>query len=107
MNAEAVEVECPVCDHKVAGNAIRCPKCGADFSMSGVDELEKVAKEINDPDTMTVPSAPEPEDVPPPSAPTPLVKAPQGGTPGTATKAEAKDQKEGLLGRLFKKKGEK
>jgi predicted amidophosphoribosyltransferase len=49
MDADSIEVECPVCDRKVRSDAARCPHCGAEFSLSGVDELEKVAREMDRP----------------------------------------------------------
>jgi hypothetical protein len=48
MDTENVEIECPVCDQMVRADAPRCPHCGAEFAMAGIDELERVAREIND-----------------------------------------------------------
>ena len=88
MDANSVEVECPVCDHKVTSDAAQCPHCGAEFSMSGVDELERVAREMDGP----------PETAPPAVQ---VVKAAEAGQ--EVTVEDPKDAK-GLFGRFFKKK---
>ena len=93
MDMDDLEIECPVCDRRVRADAPRCPYCGAEYVMSGVDELEKVAQELN--------GRPAPER---PVAVEPLVEA--------ATTVEAAevvtgpdDEKggKGLLGKLFRK----
>jgi len=48
LEADAIEIECPICDHKMPAEARRCPSCGVDFVISGMDELEAVAREISD-----------------------------------------------------------
>ncbi len=48
MEADPLEIECPICDHKMPAEARRCPSCGVDFVTSGMDELEEVAREISD-----------------------------------------------------------
>jgi hypothetical protein len=79
-------VECPVCDQKIPVDAVRCPKCNAVFSLSDVEELKKVAREINDPVTADKPSVDKP----------PIGRQDEGS--GVAGK------KSGLLGKLFGKK---
>jgi hypothetical protein len=88
MDADSVEVECPVCDHKVRADAPRCPHCGAEFSMSGVDELEKVAREMDRP----------PVEEPPKEEAGKIVE------PVQAVVAEESKETKGLFGKLFKKK---
>ena len=101
MSAESVEVECPVCDRKVPADSNRCPYCHADFTMSGLDELEKVAREINDPAIADAPSVDKVESAPgvdPGPAHGPPVDPSEGDQAGPDNK------KDGLLGRFFKKK---
>ena len=87
MDADSIEVECPVCDRKVKSEAARCPHCGAEFSLSGVDELEKVAREMDSP----------PVDGP-------KVEAVKAVEPVPATAEEEPKEAKGLFGKLFKKK---
>lgn len=47
MDMEIVEIECPLCDRKIAADAPRCPHCGAEFAMSDLEDLERVAQELN------------------------------------------------------------
>lgn len=91
MDTENVEIECPVCDQKVKADAPRCPHCGAEFAMSGVDELEIVAREIN--------GQPAPE----------ALKAKAGpieAHPAAMANSEKEEDKEGrgFLGKLFRKR---
>lgn len=76
-------VECPVCDHKIPADATRCPNCKAVFSLSDIEELKKVAKEISDPVTANRPSVDEPT-------------LPHDG--------EGTGRKPGLMGKLFGRK---
>ena len=95
MDGEMLEVECPVCDHKVSVDAVRCPSCNAVFSLSGVDELEKVARELNAPAAVEKPAEVRND---PPRAEGKIAedrKTPESADP---------KQKDGLLGKLFKKK---
>ncbi len=41
--------ECPICGYTVPLDTGKCPSCGADLSMSTVDDLEDVAKRIEQP----------------------------------------------------------
>jgi len=90
MDTETEEIECPVCDQKVRADAPRCPHCGAEFAMSGVDELERVAREIN-------------------GVPTPADLAVEASTAegaveiGSPEKDEEKETK-GFFGKLFRKR---
>ena len=43
---EEAVTECPVCDKKIPLDAKTCPGCGADFSISGMEDLEAVATEL-------------------------------------------------------------
>jgi hypothetical protein len=86
MDKGTLEVECPVCDHLVPIDAVRCPNCNAVFSLSGVEELQKVARELNDPAAADAPLV---------EAPAPIAPEPE--------KAGQKE-KSGLFGKLFKKK---
>lgn len=95
MDSEGLEVECPVCDHKIAVDAARCPNCKAVFSLSGVDELETVARELKAPVAVAKPS--EGSDDP--------SKTGRNSTPGPKGPASADPkEKNGLLSKLFKKK---
>jgi uncharacterized Zn finger protein (UPF0148 family) len=88
MESQKDEVECPVCDRKIAADAQRCPNCGADFSMSGFEDLEQVARDLNDP----VDRKAKPADQRVPEA------SKESDTPAEGRK------KEGFLGRLFRKR---
>lgn len=92
MVSETLEVECPVCDHKVPSDATKCPNCGAEFTFSGVDELKKVAQEINDPEAEE--RAPVTKEV--------VEQAPAAAVPSESAGEERR--KDGLFGKLFKKK---
>jgi hypothetical protein len=106
MVVDPVEVECPVCDKKVRADAARCPHCGAEFSMSGVDELEKVVQDLSRPaeppssEVAPVPIVEEAHPVPPASA---VASTPE---PALVTEQVHEDDKggKGLFGKLFKKK---
>jgi predicted amidophosphoribosyltransferase len=90
MDADNVEIECPVCDQKIRADAPRCPNCGAEFVMSGVDELEKVARDL---DRHAAPEYQRP------------VPAPVTGSAPAAETAKAEDPGEkGFLGKLFRKR---
>lgn len=95
MGGEILEVECPVCDHKVSVDAVRCPNCDAVFSLSGVDELEKVVRELNAPAVADKPAEVKND---PPKAEGKIAE--DRKTPDDA----APKQKDSLLGKLFKKK---
>jgi hypothetical protein len=91
MDTEIMEIECPVCDRKVRTDAPHCPHCGAEFVMSGIDELEKVVREIN--------GYVVPEDG--------AARRSATGPAATASAGEANDdvrQSKGFLGRLFRKR---
>ncbi len=89
MASDTLEVECPVCDHKVPSDATRCPNCGAEFTFSGVEELQKVAREINDHE-VEVPVTEE------------IVESPALTVPPSSVGEEKR--KDGLFGKIFKKK---
>jgi len=92
MVSETFEVECPVCDQKVPSDATHCPNCGAEFNFSGVEELKKVAREINDPGAgVRVPVTKEV-----------VEQAPAAAVPSESAGEERR--KDGLFGKLFKKK---
>jgi len=38
--------ECPMCGFPIKSNDISCPSCGTELSMSTVDDLETVAKDL-------------------------------------------------------------
>ncbi len=101
MASEKVEVECPVCDQKVPSDATRCPSCGAEFTFSGVEELQRVAQEINEarpvveaPPVMVVPAAIS------------TAAATEGTEAAVEAQVTAEDDrpKDKLLGKLFKKR---
>ncbi len=92
MVSDKLEVECPVCDHKVPSDATQCPNCGAEFSFSGVEELQKVAQDINVQEAEAVVTATEEVVDPVPVA---------TSTPESAGEEKRKDS---LLGKFFKKK---
>lgn len=56
MDSESLEIECPMCDRRIASNAKECPFCGADFSTAGMDELEDVARDISEGRQSSVPA---------------------------------------------------
>jgi DNA-directed RNA polymerase subunit RPC12/RpoP len=91
MDTENVEIECPVCDQRIKADAPRCPHCGAEFTLSGVDELEMVAREIN--------GRPAPENLKAKAGP---IEA-QPAVAASAEKEEDKNSK-GFLGKLFRKR---
>jgi hypothetical protein len=45
--AKTDEIECPNCDRRIPADATRCPGCGADLSLSSLEELEEVARKIS------------------------------------------------------------
>ncbi|MBI0584227.1 MAG: hypothetical protein ISF22_08385 [Methanomassiliicoccus sp.] len=94
MELDSLEVECPVCDHKVRASDPRCPYCGAEFAMSGVDELESMVRDMNGPPR----AEPAPEPV---AVVAPAVAVPE--EPVGEAMSEDKGGK-GLFGKLFRKK---
>ena len=72
--------------------SIRCPNCGAEFSFSGVEELQKVAQDINVQEAEAVVTATEEVVDPVPVA---------TSSPESAGEEKRKDS---LLGKFFKKK---
>jgi hypothetical protein len=106
MVVDPVEVECPVCDKKVRADAARCPHCGAEFSMSDVDELEKVVQDLSRPEeTPSLEAAPAPHiDEVPPVPPVPAVASAPEPAPVTEQAHEDDKGGKGLFGKLFKKK---
>lgn len=46
MESESLEIECPVCDHKMPADARKCPSCGVELETAGMAELEEVARDI-------------------------------------------------------------
>lgn len=49
MGVDNEEIECPVCDHMIGPEATVCPGCGTDFTLSGMDELDKVIQDLDRP----------------------------------------------------------
>lgn len=47
VTAKTEEMECPNCDRRISADATRCPGCGADLSLSSLEELEEVARKIS------------------------------------------------------------
>ena len=92
MDADDMEIECPVCDQKVRADAARCPYCGAEFAMSGVDELERVAREMNGQPLTDGP----PLEAQPPGAP--------GAVAVTEPSRNEDKEDKGFFGKLFRKK---
>ncbi len=92
MDANTVEIECPVCDRKIRDNAPYCPYCGAEFAMSGIDELERVAREMN--------GTPVPNETEVRAAAVEVPVAISGNGNGRDEEAESK----GFLGSLFRKR---
>ncbi len=41
-----MEIECPVCDHRMPADARKCPSCGVELETAGMAELEEVARDI-------------------------------------------------------------
>jgi hypothetical protein len=93
-------VECPVCDRPIEPDATSCPGCGTVFRMYGIDELEKVAEGLDEPELRSdaleaavMPEryeglAPEIAPVPPPATvKADVIAAPKG--------------KKGILSKLF------
>lgn len=115
MEIQAVEIECPVCDHKISGEAERCPYCGVDLSTAGMEELETVARDISEgkPVEPTEPSSferrerVEAAEVAATTGIVGDVTGTSGGNPseGKAASDEGREaKKEGGLRRLFGKK---
>lgn len=116
MASDDLEVECPVCDHKISSDATRCPNCGAEFSLSGVDELERVVQEMDRPvEAIEGPSSTPSKDTLPLSEPPFPAKEEEVAvvdqfpkdqdvvSPPPAVPEEDR-RKDGLFGKLFKKK---
>ena len=74
-------VECPACGRPIDPDVTSCPACGADFTMHGIDELERMARALD---------APEASDVDASGAA--AVQPAEAGRPG---------RKRGLFSRLF------
>lgn len=87
MGEEKNEVECPLCDRKVPLDATKCPGCGADFSLSDMEDLEKVVSELDRPtaETTVVSEAPAAP------AEAPAAPSPQGSA----------EKKKGMFSKLF------
>ncbi len=92
MDTDVVEIECPVCDRKVRADAPHCPHCGAEYDMSGVEELEKIAHELTA----------RPAPARPVAAEHPVEAAPARAVEVGARPDEEKGGK-GILGKLFRK----
>jgi hypothetical protein len=43
MRYDDLIIDCPVCDKRIPASSKRCPHCGTDLSMNGLDELEQLA----------------------------------------------------------------
>ncbi len=85
-----------MCDHRISVDAVRCPNCNAVFSLCGVDELQKVARELNGLDATDKPSEVGGD---PPRA--------EGNTIADGHKMPETSEPKGknsILGKLFKKK---
>lgn len=113
MEIQAVEIECPVCDHKISGESERCPYCGVDLSTAGMEELETVARDISEgkPVEPTEPSQVEgrerAESAEGDARGAGGVAGTSGGSPSegkAASDEEREGKKEGGLRRLFGKK---
>lgn len=42
-------VECPVCGRPISPDVTSCPACDAEFTMHGIDELERMARTLDAP----------------------------------------------------------
>jgi hypothetical protein len=110
MDSESLEIECPICDRRIASNANVCPFCGADFSTAGMDELEDIARDISEGRQSSVPvtmkSTPEPQPI------APVVAAPEASPEPvhderaeiTAQESDGEPKDKGGLRRLFGRK---
>jgi len=47
MTKDPDSAECPMCGRSLPSDATSCSGCGADLSMSSLEELEKVAKSLS------------------------------------------------------------
>lgn len=116
MASDNLEVECPVCDHKIPSDASRCPNCGAEFSLSGVDELERVIQEMDGPvESIQDPSPELTKGTPAVSEPPIVTEKEEVGVVDEVSKGQdvvspppagtdEDKRKDGLFGKLFKKK---
>lgn len=43
-------VECPVCGRPIDPDVTSCPACGAEFTLHGIDELERMARTLDAPE---------------------------------------------------------
>ncbi len=59
MELDELTIECPICDKLIPATSKRCPFCGTELSMSGLDELEELAMNIGSMDYVEPPKAPE------------------------------------------------
>lgn len=106
MDSESLEIECPICDRRIASNANVCPFCGADFSTAGMDELEDVARDISEGRQSSVPvtmkATPEPQPI------APVVASPEQAHDEraeiTAQESDRESKDKGGLRRLFGRK---
>lgn len=110
MDSELLEIECPMCDRRVASNAKECPFCGADFSTAGMDELEDVARDISEGRRPSVPvtikATPDPQPI------APVVAVPEASPEPirderseiTAQELDREPKDKGGLRRLFGRK---
>ena len=108
VTVKTEEIECPNCDRRISADAIRCPGCGADLSLSSLEELEEVARKISKGERPGSPS---------PMAETKAVKQEEkavGSKPESPKVEEEKPEEEKAteeekkgFGRLFGKKKKK
>jgi hypothetical protein len=89
-------VECPVCDRPIDPDATSCPTCGADFTMQGIDELERVVKTLD---------APEPAEEALDASPAETPSDAPDAAPPHPVEAERPEQRKGLFSRLFGRSG--
>jgi endogenous inhibitor of DNA gyrase (YacG/DUF329 family) len=100
MTKEPDSAECPMCGRSVPSDATSCPGCGADLSMSSLEELEKVAKSLSSGEPMPSKEVPvEKAEVKQPLA------APKAAGPEAPKPKEEEGAKEGKrFGKFFGKR---
>lgn len=76
-------VECPVCGRPISPDVTSCPACDAEFTMHGIDELERMAR------TLDAPEAPAGE------------AAASDAAAVQSAEARGPERKRGLFSRLF------